>query len=354
METSGDAPWVRPDPDNFFDQLENKAKSLPPKNTPVIFPNRVFPRNEHSESSSEDMITYQEKIFNRKSSLCWMEIIRITEDKICCNKSISKEYSIILESPSPLEERNSIQDDGSLGNFDRNNMKNFTRVEQTLDTLITEHRKMICGFGPVFTKQYSKWPNSKKERVEIVLGTNNRNLDTYNRPLISQFEPSTETSSTFDTVQTPSILDIFNGGQKKRLFDNNPAILGDVLGKKSPAKIPGSSRRTYEADSKKVVLKTFVAHRDMSYQRPDKSEILKNPFDDTNLINRFNGAKKPLLFNILFPNDNIFNNLTQFGGGKSYEVTVQLIVTLAERHRPKNGVTLRLMETTYVDVENFF
>lgn len=355
LESSEDAPWVQPDPDNFFVQLENEAKPLTLKNEQEISPILGFPKKHFSDTSNEDVITYHEKIFNRKSSLCWMELIRITEDKVCCNKSVSKEYSIILESPSPVEEKQNIQDDISSDNFDRNNMKNFTKVEHTLDTIITEHRKMICGFGPIFTKLYSKWPNSKKERVEIVLGSNKKYKDAYNPSLVPPFLLSTESSSTFDTVQTPSILDIFNGGQKKGIFNNKPTIKGDdLLGRRSPAKTPGFSGKTYEADSNKVVLKTFVAHRNMSYQRPDNSEILKNPFDDTNLIHRFNRAKKPILFNILFPNDNIFNNLTQIGGGRSYEVTVQLIVTLAERQKGRNGVTLQLTETTYIDVETLF
>lgn len=385
---SEDVSWIsQPKPTeasslNFINEPE--IGIIPPR----LFTSIVSMPKHYENGDLEDVITYREKRINRKSSLCWMETIVITEDKICCNKNISKEYAIILDSPSNIPvstinppqyssdnnfwgaERSSLIED-----FDRNNMKNSTRIRETENTIITEHRKLICGAGPVLTKQYFEWPNSRRERIEIKIGSEFSNVQErktlpaitlYDTPLqnsadpfsIFSFTPTTETSSTFDTIKTPVTLDFAYGGPTSRT-EGDRSKNGDVpvVGKKSPANISGFTRQLFPTNSEKKVVQTLLLRRNISYQNTNHSQTLRNPFDNTDLVNRLKKIRKPILFHLLFPNDNIFNNLTGNNEDSRYVVTVKLLITISEKDQnnsnsSKNAVTLQLIETSMIVISN--
>lgn len=301
----------------------------------------------------EDVITYKEKMFNTQSSLCWMEKVIIIEDKICCNKSISKEYAVMLNSPNINSSKNLNsaqflfgQDNPNLSrNQDPNNMKNFTTVRETFEKIITENKKVICGFGPVMTKQYFKWPNSRREIVEIRVGSEYSNQleeTPYDNQLsLFPFKPTTEASSTYNTVQTSS-------NPMKNSVTEIP-VVEILLEEKAPVEGPENfPRKSFERDSKKLTQDTYLLEHNISYQNSNNSQIIKNPFDDTQLIQRLKHMKKPILFNVLFPDEIIFKNMPGSGEEKRYKVIVKLSVTLEELSKKNSSATLKLLESSLI------
>lgn len=230
---------------------------------------------------------------------------------------------------------------------DHNNMRNFTTVRETPGSIITERKKIICGSGVVLTKQYTKWPDSRRERVEIKLGSEVSNDREEDRSMF-EWKPSTETSTTFDTVQTPPFP---QWGEHKRHTTEGRIphrIDESILRETAPALGPGSSRKNFQADSKKLIQEAYLLESNISYQSSNNSQILKNPFDETNLVTRLKHIKRPILFHLLFPDDNIFCKVSQDNVEKSYKVKVQLFVTLEDLENEENEVKLMLTETSLI------
>lgn len=394
LDNSEEISWIdtskseEPGRNTFFSEPENEIKHSKSYNPVEIFLPQLISKPEYDENGNlEDIITYKEQRNNRKSVLCWVETVIITENKICCNKTISKDYSVILDSTSKRssEDDNKYSDDYDFWGTDeysetedlfQNDVRNFTRTTQTDAAIITEYKKLICGSGAVVTKQYYDWPNSKRQRVEIKVGSEvptDENLQSVN-----SYNPTTESRTTYDTVQTPPTLmfpiqDKNNLNNREQPFIANilfpnvgeptkvlkherPPFITDVppLGNRFPAKIPESAVNIFPTDpKKKLYQKAFLLKRNISYQNSNDSQTLRNPFDNTALTNRLKHIKKPILLHVLFPNENLFNNLTQSEEEKSFEVTVKLQITIDDMdqddsNKKKNGVTLQLVETSLI------
>lgn len=337
--------------DNYFDAQKSAFVPVQSTNHHQIYDeNVVQDQEDYNNTDTEDVISYQEKTFNKKSLLCWMERITITEDKICCNKTISKEYTVILASASSKNSTPNLNKPlfDQEGKYDMINPKNFTIVRETTNVIITENRNLICGFGPVVTKQYSKWPKSRSESLVIKLASEVSNpieQIPYDQELpIYPLEQSTEASTSFNTLQTPPTLTFRNKKISEKPIEGDKQILEQNL----PQEIRRSSRKFFQANSKNINQKSYLLEHNISYQNSNNSQILKNPFDDTNLINRLKHLKKPILFNVLFPDEIIFRNMHRNNTENRYKVTVKLSVTLQELTSNTNSVTLKLSETSLI------
>lgn len=347
--------WVERDQDNFFDERQFGLIPSHPQIYRHTLQRKVKQSEEIQDSTDkEDVITHKEKMINTQSSLCWMEKVIIVEDKICCNKSISKEYAVMLNSLSFINSTKNLnsnhflfgQDNSNLSRkHDPNNMKNFTTVRETFEKIITEKKKVICGFGPVATKQYFKFPNSRREIVEIKVGSeySNQLKETpYDNQLsLLPFKPTTQASTTYNTVQTSS-------NPIKNSVTEIP-VVEILLEEKAPDEdLKIYPRKASQEDSEKLTQDTYLLEHNISYQNSNNSQIIKNPFDDTHLVQRLKSMKKPILFNVLFPDENVFKHMPGRDEERKYKVTVKLSVTLEEISNNNNSVTLKLFESSLI------
>ncbi|KAF2897642.1 hypothetical protein ILUMI_08532 [Ignelater luminosus] len=144
------------------------------------------------------------------TSLCWTEITTITETKNG-SKSAIREYAITFETPSDipdkyLSKKPDLQLDGETVQYkiyDRDTKKsevvNFTTISKSEDSVVRQNRKVLCGSGPIYTKEFMEWPHSDRKRVEIRVSPKRQNLVATDCVVLN---------ATVETVSTPEPQEI--------------------------------------------------------------------------------------------------------------------------------------------------
>ncbi|KAK4886905.1 hypothetical protein RN001_003176 [Aquatica leii] len=120
------------------------------------------------------------------TSLCWSEIITVTEKKNG-NITVTKEYAITFETKSDIPDKYIKVDNIKVAPeykqyqiYDQATKKsqivNFTTISKSDETIIRQSRKMFCGSGPIYTKEYTKWAQSDRKRIEIKVSPKKQSL----------------------------------------------------------------------------------------------------------------------------------------------------------------------------------
>uniref|UniRef100_A0A6P7FUP2 Uncharacterized protein LOC114331317 n=1 Tax=Diabrotica virgifera virgifera TaxID=50390 RepID=A0A6P7FUP2_DIAVI len=131
----------------------------------------VILRNEEIESLNEPLLSLHNANPDL-TSICWAESLIITENKHTKNQTISKAYSILLDTPGNLQDLPANSENSSCyevleQNTDQKKVLNFTTVKESGDYIIKEHKTLFCGAGPILSHHFIVWPKLKRKQIEI-------------------------------------------------------------------------------------------------------------------------------------------------------------------------------------------
>ncbi|CAG9858364.1 unnamed protein product [Phyllotreta striolata] len=106
------------------------------------------------------------------TSICWAESLIITENKHTKNQTVSKSYSIILDTPEKLQQMHNEDENVTCVEILERNSKvkeqlNFTTLREDEDSITKERKRSFCGAGPVLSHHFIVWPKLNRRQIEI-------------------------------------------------------------------------------------------------------------------------------------------------------------------------------------------
>lgn len=150
------------------------------------------------------------------SALCWVEITTITEFKNGSN-NVVREYAISFESPSDIPKTHLDKADEAITKivpykiFDQDTKKsevvNFITTRKSGNETVRQNRKVLCGSGPIYTKEYFEWLNSNRKKIEIRVSPKKQSLIASKCQNEQQTSDSGITSFSTSTVPVTQKLD---------------------------------------------------------------------------------------------------------------------------------------------------
>ncbi|CAG9820219.1 unnamed protein product [Phaedon cochleariae] len=337
---------------NYFFQIIPIIKSAPVEE-PITFLQQYFnqdanPDKEFYKGHSSNFTTTYRKRKTEEGyiSLCWAETLIRTENKNNKNITLSKRYSIIMESPINIDQQMIETDNTSCYEIVQNGtngkrLYNFTTVKETDEYIVKEHKTLFCGAGPVLSEHFIVWPKLNRKQIEISIDplpsselencTETSEPVAYNPKInisstavtfrsvkkkTQQPENSSETTTTDRTVKTSSAIPEEVG---------DPPIVGMTRRENENASISSEE----EAHSRN--LKNLLLKRDVNCTYEHQSEFCKELLEHSQILNDFQGNSSPALVNLFFPNQTFLEFFREFDGDRVFDVTATFILEVKER-----------------------
>lgn len=283
--------------------LENDKDTIPRIPTASGFNYDFFKKREEERRKSHNEISDV-----NSTTLCWAEILILAEHKVLKNTTLTKEYSIIMESPDPEVSRGGKQDSDCYSiedpEYGHTRTLNFTTFKETKDTIFKEHKTVYCGTGPILAKDYTTWPLHGRRKLEIRI----RPLEPLKWKIVEDLNgTATESgpSTNFDTARTRR-LPIF----PKEVFEDVEETTTTSVPTTS---IMSSTNQVTTSDytlgtphgncfSQNNRGSSFLLTKNITHLESTQPNLLDEFVSNSEIMKQFQSKSGPQLFQIFFPN----------------------------------------------------
>lgn len=235
------------------------------------------------------------------TSLCWVEITTITVPKNGSSTAL-REYAIMIQTPSDIPDKHfdPQRADAEVVPYEivdhdtrKSQVVNFTTISKSPEATVRQHRRLLCGSGPIYSKELTEWPGSNKKRIEIKVSPK-KSLLVAKR--VDNKKQLPEEESVPDQVQ------VENSNQKTITESGNYTVSNKTVQETTNDKLVTSDTAT---SSNKTLLNSTKLKSESS--KMDAGNLDEKPEDEEGEISGLNtkDVNKPLQNTTLEPEVNI-------------------------------------------------